>query len=157
MNEIDFRGLVAEERVEYVNDCLKKNMILKEVALKIGIAYSSMTTLLNKDGYHYSRQHKQYIPVSFENKGGEHKDNDVITYIINNEAIIRRIIEFHKMASLIISPKVYDNSVNFVTKNFKINETILYDFQTLMSEKYPQYRLQDAISQAILDFIERYK
>lgn len=158
MNEMEFRSLVKDERVKYVNDCLKTNNKLKEIALNIGIPYSSMTSLLNKEGYHYSRQQKQYIPVEcYEDNEGECKDSDVLSYIIENEAIIRRIIEFHKSASLIISPNVYEKEAKFITKNFKINETILNEFQSLMSEKYPQYRLQDAISQAILDFIYRYK
>ncbi|WP_102694001.1 hypothetical protein [Rummeliibacillus pycnus] len=157
MNEVEFRSLVAEERVKYVNDYLMKNMKLKEVAINLGIAYSSMTSLLNKDGYRYSRQQKQYVPLEGNDNKGEHKEEDVLLYIKENEATLRRIIEFYNSASLIISPKVYDNGAKFVTKNFKINTAILNEFQTLMSEKYPQYRLQDAISQAILDFIGRYK
>lgn len=157
MNEVEFRSLVADERVKYVNDCLMKNMKLKEVAINLGIAYSSMTSLLNKDGYHYSRQQKQYVALESIDNKEEHHDYDVLSYIEENEATLRKIIEFYKTASLIISPKVYDNGAKFVTKNFKINTVILNEFQTLMSEKYPQYRLQDAISQAILDFIEKYK
>lgn len=157
LNEVNFRNLKDTERVAYVNQCLEANIKLKDIALKIGIPYSSMTTLLNKDGYTYSRKQKQYVPSKAEVIDSIKDDTTLLDFLAENEEVLRRIIGYYSSSTLIINPIVFDGDANFVLKNFKINENLLKEFQDLMKNQYPQYRLQDALSQALLDFLEKYR
>ena len=74
-----------------------------------------------------------------------------------NGDIFENIVEDYKSQDLLINSRVYQSGELYVTKSYKINAAVYTEFQQMMIEKYPHYRIQDAIGQALLEFVAKYK
>lgn len=161
MNEIIFRGLTPKERAEWINKrLLESNCRLVDIATEIGIPSSSLSKLMISEGYEFSRKLKQYMvkeEPTLSRKGNQPVKEMIFDYLSLNAEDLIEMIDFHKNKVLVISPAVYQvKSKDYVNKSFKINGEIYHKFQALLSEKYPHYRIQDAVAQALLDFTNRY-
>ncbi|WP_431808733.1 hypothetical protein [Lysinibacillus sphaericus] len=158
MTDVQFRNLNSEEQVSLVNQRLIEGSgRIADVATEIGVPASSLSNLLTKAGYAYSRKLKQYVIKADKERQVEEEPTKLLEYLIKNEDILRRVIEDYKGATLVLNPIVYKPNVEQVTKSFKLNIEVYNEFHQLLANKYPHYRIQDAIAQALLDFVENYK
>ena len=109
---------------------------------------------MKEDGFEFSRKSKQYERKRVEQEDGK---IDIVDFLKEHEGILRNIVEHYKPQDLLISSKVYQAGELYVTKSYKINAAVYTEFQQMMIEKYPHYRIQDAIGQALVEFVTKYK
>ncbi|MCR6112640.1 hypothetical protein HXA35_20085 [Bacillus sp. A301a_S52] len=157
MNREEFITLSPERRVEEVNHLLKKHT-LREIAATLNFAYSTFTTEIRNNGeYQYNKKSKQYVKA---NVVGDKKEvnSETITFIDENKVILQRLIEMYQSNNLLLlDERVYSKNAKFENKSIKMNKDIYKEFSLFCDTHYNHLKLQDLISQAILDFTERYK
>jgi IS30 family transposase len=157
LNREEFITLSPERRVEEVNHLLKKHT-LREIAATLNFAYSTFTTEIRNNGeYQYNKKSKQYVKA---NVVGDKKEvnSETITFIDENKVILQRLIEMYQSNNLLLlDERVYSKNAKFENKSIKMNKDIYKEFSLFCDTHYNHLKLQDLISQAILDFTERYK
>ncbi|WP_394120449.1 hypothetical protein [Planococcus donghaensis] len=157
MNEIKFRKLSSEEQVTWVNQRLQDTgNKVEEVAKEIGISSSSISSLMKEAGCRYSRAMKQYIPVKEVQQSKKANQEEFLNYLVENADIIHKIINESSSKQLIFDSSIYHTEDSFMSKTVKIKTNTFNEFQTLLKDKFPQFRFQDMLTQAIIDFIKKY-
>lgn len=161
MNIDSFTSLSAKQRVNIVNNLLKKEGFrLQEVAKEIGMKYSSFTKLMQEDDYVYIKRDNQYYKFIRDEKmiiNNSEKKNNEIAYIKENFSTLRELIERRKDNNdLLLDKRIYHSTSKHVTKNFRISDEIYKQFTEICNEQYPHLKIQDIVSQLLLDFIDRH-
>ncbi|HLR79162.1 MAG TPA: hypothetical protein VK119_01015 [Bacillota bacterium] len=161
MNIDKFTSLTAKQRVNIVNNLLKREGFrLQEVAKEIGMKYSSFTKLMQEDDYVYIKRDNQYYKFIRDEKkmlNNVETDNDEIAYIKENFSTLKELIELRKDNSdLLLDKRIYHSSSKHVTKNFRISDEIYKQFTRICNEQYPHLKIQDIVSQLLLDFIDKH-
>ncbi|MBM7578245.1 hypothetical protein [Jeotgalibacillus terrae] len=158
INEVQFRNLTTNERVNYFNEELKHSgKTVDEAAKELGLSSSTVSLLMRKDGYRYCRMTKQYIQQEEKNTSSRTTQEEFLKYLFENEEILRKVIGTTATKRMIVDESIYYQNDSFVSKTLKIKGNTFKEFQTLLKDKYPQYRMQDMLTQALIDFIHKYK
>lgn len=129
--------------------------------------YSLLQTRLNKILYlykaHAGRRLRVYQAVSkvlqicarcyliIENPSSE---SDEITFIKQNFSIIVSLVERMKDNNDFALDKRIFRSSNPVMKNFRISDEVYKQFVATCEQQFPHLRIQDIISQLILNFVD---
>ncbi|QDP39363.1 hypothetical protein [Radiobacillus deserti] len=157
MDREKFLALVPARKIEEVNDMLKRST-LKEIANMLGYAYSTFTTEMRNGGeYQYNKKNKQYVRV--ESMGIDSKEEgEVSVFIKENMESLKHLIERYKSNQLLLlDGRIYSNRAKFESKTIKMNEEVYETFSNFCKENYPQFKTQDLIAQALLDFTRKYR
>ncbi|MDE0582031.1 hypothetical protein ON064_03095 [Planococcus sp. A6] len=158
MNEIKFRKLSSEEQVLWVNQRLQDTgNKVEEVAKEISISSSSLSSLMKEGGCRYSRAKKQYVSIEVSQQSKKANQEEFLNYLVENAGIIHKIIDESSSKQLVFDSSIYQTDDTFTSKTVKIKTNTLDEFQTLLKDKYPQFRFQDMLTQAIIDFTKKYK
>ena len=157
MNEIKFRKLSSEEQVRWVNQRLQDTgNKVEEVAKEIGISSSSLSSLMKEGGCRFSRAMKQYVSIEEVQQNKKANQQDFLNYLLDNADVIQKIIEESSSKQLIFDASIYQTDDTFMSKTVKIKTNTYNEFQTLLKDKFPHFRYQDMLTQAIIDFIKKY-
>lgn len=157
MNEIKFRKMSSEEQVTWINQRLQDTgNKVEEVAKEIGISSSSLSSLMKEGGCRYSRAMKQYIPIAEVQQSKKANEEEFLSFLIDNAGVIHKIIDENSSKQLTFDSSIYQTGDTFTSRTVKIKTNTFNEFQTLLKDKYPQFRFQDMLTQAIIDFIKKY-
>lgn len=160
MNEVKFRNFSATDKVGWLNLRLQETgKTVEEVAKEIGIPSSSISSLMKEAGHQYSRSAKQYLPKeqSSNVKSKKVNEQEFIEYLLMNREALQNIIEDSTSKQLIFDDSIYRTDDTFMSKSVKVKTNTLNEFQQLLKDKFPQFRFQDMLTQALIDFIKKYK
>lgn len=154
------------KRAELINQMLsqEREEPLKKVAEKLGISYSRFCKEMRKGGFNYNQSKRQYekvLSLSEFKKIQSIEESDVKTsgavqFITNHLEELKELVKAYQ-EELILDKRVYRLDIPSTTKSLKLNEEIYNEFVELAKTRFPQYRISDLFSQALLDFIERYQ
>jgi hypothetical protein len=160
MNKDNFTTISSKQRVQIVNDLLQKEgNDLQLVADTLGIKYSTFTKLMQEDDYVYIKRLAKYCKfvqddnLIIENPSSE---SDEIAYIKQNFSIIVSLVERMKDNDDFTLDKRIFRSSNPVMKNFRISDEVYKQFVATCEQQFPHLRIQDIISQLILNFVDQY-
>ncbi|MGK7379597.1 hypothetical protein ACSFXN_17415 [Planococcus sp. 1R117A] len=98
-----------------------------------------------------------------EEKEHNSKDDsqEFMDYLLANAEVIKKVIEEvieeSNSRQIIFDSSIFQTDSPFTSKTVKIKNSTLEEFQQLLKEKFPQFRTQDVLTQAIIDFIKKYK
>jgi len=150
-----------------------KKLINKEKSINKTRIKLTDKKLKNEPLEELKSEHKDNIKIT------SHEDNTLITSqnalavlkkpliqtklinLINKSDDINEMLEYYKtrIKNVIEVPKIEINkkklSSPVITRSFRIYETVLKDF-VKFAEKNNQYSMQDLLSQAIIEFTEKY-
>lgn len=158
MKEVTFRNLSKTEQLRWINQRLQDTgSKVEELAKEIGISSSSLSFLMKESGCRYSRAKKQYLPIIETNNPAKTEQQEFTEYLLTNAEVIRKIIDESSSKRLIFDSSIYQTNNPFTSKTVKIKKDTLDEFQRLLKEQFPQFRTQDVLTQAIIDFINKYK
>src|SRR5699024_10599940 len=142
------------------NLLIRAGFRLKAVATEIGMKYSRFTKLMQEDDYGYIKRDNQYYKSIRDDHKMLHNvetDIDELAYIKENLSTIKELIELRKDNSdLLLDKRIYHSSSKHVTKNFRISDEIYKQFTRICNEQYPHLKIQDIVSQLLLDFIDKH-
>ncbi|WP_419957977.1 hypothetical protein [Psychrobacillus psychrotolerans] len=161
MNQQELMTMSEVERVEFINQMLREPSIkrLAEVASKIGMSSSSLGKKMTEGAYTYSRSLKQYI-LRDDNEGTLNKE-EVMKFLQENYGLLKALIEreqkIDSMTVLSLSPEVVKTKGDYIVKNTKIPSEINDQFSRLCEEKFSYLKLQDLLSQALWEFVIKYR
>ena len=183
MRRIDFDKLEVIDQIEYINKELNKNNTLTSICKSIGIGRSTIRDRFKKIGYEYNKITNQYesIVEIVESKSVENveiepitqrsskkvvrADNEILTNIINNyEDNLSKLNELYSWYELQINNNVVDTKKliisdfddKIVVRSYKLYESIQKDF-TAFCKRNNKYKVQDILSQALKEFLDKYK
>ncbi|MDQ0159746.1 hypothetical protein [Alkalibacillus salilacus] len=160
MQQDNFISQSPKKRVEIVNNLLRKEEYsLQDVADELGLKYSTFTKVMQEDDYVYIKRDNQYYRFVRDEDmiTTTEKSDDEFSYLLENLDTLKSIIEDRKAHSdLILDKRIYRTDSKPVTKNFRISEDIHGRFAQLCNDYYPHLKMQDIVSQLLLDFIDRH-
>lgn len=158
INEVKFRNLSSTEQLHLVNQRLQDTGCkVEELAKEIGVSSSSISSLMKKSGCRYSRAKKQYIPIEETKLTTKGESQEFMDYLLANADVIKKVIDESSSRQIIFDSSIFQTDSPFTSKTVKIKNSTLEEFQQLLKEKFPQFRTQDVLTQAIIDFIKKYK
>lgn len=159
MDKQKFLTLDCKQRVEVVNDLLKNNHDLQQVADKIGINYSTFTKVMQEDDFVYIKRENQYYkfirnPDAISAIGNN--ADDLTAFLAENIDTLKQIIEKHiANDDFTIDKKIFASKLS--TKTFRMPEELYQQFVLTCEKEFPHLKIQDIIAQLLLDFIDKYK
>lgn len=183
MRRIDFDKLEKIDQMEYINKELTKNNTLTSICKNIPICRSTISDRFKKIGYEYNKITNQYESIveiveaeSVENveiepiiQQSSNKvvaaDNEILANIINNyEDNLSKLNEMYRWYELQINNNVVDTKKliiedfegEIVVRSYKLYESIQKDF-TEFCKRNNKYKVQDILSQALKEFLDKYK
>ena len=112
---------------------------------------------MKEGGCRYSRAMKQYIPIAEVQQSKKANEEEFLSFLIDNAGVIHKIIDENSSKQLTFDSSIYQTGDTFTSKTVKIKTNTFNEFQTLLKDKSPQFRFQDMLTQAIIDFIKKYK
>lgn len=159
MNKEKFLALDCKQRVEVVNDLLKNNHDLQQVADKIGINYSTFTKVMQEDDFVYIKRLNQYYKfLRVENAvlSIDNSADDLTAFLNENKDVLKQIIEKHKASNdFTIDKKIFASKLS--SKTFRMPEELYQQFVLTCEREFPHLKIQDIIAQLLLEFSDKYK
>lgn len=159
MNKDKFLALNSKQRVAYVNDLLRNNHDLQQVADKIGINYSTFTKKMIEDDVIYVKRENQYYKfVRDENaiSSVENSADELTAFLSENLDTLKSIIDKHKRNDdFTIDKKIFASKLS--TKTFRMPEELYQQFVSTCEKEFPHLKIQDIIAQLLSDFTDKYK
>lgn len=182
MNRKEFDSLTTKYQIEFINEQLEKEKTLTNICKEINIGRSTLRDRFKKNGYEFSKSQNKYISMieivetkdnkttfktvtSNSSKGVVATNYDNLNEILSNfKEMNNKLNEVYKWYELQSSRDVVatdklqidDFEENIVVRSYKIYENIQKEF-AIFCEKNKKYRVQDIISQALKEFMEKYK
>ncbi|MCC0785150.1 hypothetical protein IR152_19400 [Clostridioides sp. ES-S-0108-01] len=182
MDRYTFDNLHINEQIQYINNKLLEGNTLTNTCKDIGIGRTTIRNRFKQHGYEFNQAKKLYISivevVELESSSKvvmQESSNKVVGADTNNINNLRDILyNFNEMNTKLnevyswyesqSSNKVVganklnidDFKGNIVTRSYKVYEDIQKEF-VIFCEANKKYRVQDIISQALKDFMDKYK
>ena len=180
MNRTDFDALEVLEQIKYINKSLLEGYTVTGICNYIGIGRSTIGGRFKKVGYKYNKHINQYEsiievveaepveaiePVIQESSNlVVETDSDILTTIINNyDDNMNKLNEMYNWYKLQSSNKVVqtekfkvdDFEGDIVVRSYKLYEPIQKDFLEFC-KRNNKYKVQDILSQALKEFLDKY-
>ena len=186
MDKVSFNSMEIDNQVKAFNEMLNGSSI-RQVTEQIGIAKTTVRDRFKKAGYTYSAEVNQYVKASdtvgviLNNKNITSENNKSKKNISNNKNLfynknidnvyskilellelkeeIKALIQKEKVKENIIEPqelKINKFDSELKVKSIKIYDEVLMEFSQFMSD-HRELKQQDVVSQALWEFIKKYK
>ena len=183
MNKKEFDKLEVLEQIEYINKSLLEGYTLTSISSYIGIGRSTIGGRFKKVGYKYNKTINQYEtivevieaepepireaiePVIQESSNlVVETDSDILTTIINNyDDNMNKLNEMYNWYKLQSSNKIVqtekfkvdDFEGEIVVRSYKLYGPIQKDFLEFC-KRNNKYKVQDILSQALKEFLDKY-
>ncbi|MCC0705232.1 hypothetical protein IC213_19430 [Clostridioides sp. ES-S-0049-02] len=182
MDRYTFDNLPIKEQIQYINNKLLEGSTLTNTCKDIGIGRTTIRNRFKQHGYEFNQAKKLYISIvevveleSSLKVVMQESSNKVVETDTNNINNLKDILyNFNEMNTKLnevyswyesqSSNKVVgadklnidDFEGNIVTRSYKVYEDIQKEF-VAFCEANKKYRVQDIISQALKDFMDKYK
>lgn len=181
MNKDTFNKLTIDEQLKFFNKELKKGNSLSVICKSIGIGRSTVSDRFKKKNYKFNKNTNQYEIIS---NNGSNTDvikkeesntlcNNTINEIIDisnedikknlldlaaNYEIIQKIISDYKCNTSVIKKQIIIDLPESETKliTWRANQKVVEIFNEF-ANKNNQFRKVDLLSQALLDFVNKYE
>ena len=179
-----FLEMEIQDQIEYLNEKLQTGMTVTEIRSELGIGEKKLQKLLKENGYKFNQKTKRYESsskvnykssgaVSIKTKASKttdlmNIDNKLLLKIINELNDVKRMntkvvemYEWYEKQINVIEPQQLiiktreDNSTT--VKSYKVYCETEKEFQALCKKKYSHLKIQDIVSKALDEFIEKYK
>ena len=156
----EFKTLVVEDQVNYINDLLAGGETLTAIGTIRHINKAYIRDTFKANNYLYSKDRNSYSrgsePVESKCKCYKEMDladiEDRLQFLEEQIALIRNIKKDPAANKIAINTKMF--SGNIKTRSFKIYENILNDFIEYCN-KNKNFRQQDLMTQALYEFISK--
>lgn len=183
MNKIEFDELKILDQVEYINKKLNEGGTLTNICKEIGIGRTTIRDRFKNTSYEYNKTTKQYESFveiieeakTIDNKYNELKSsNNVVGATLDKNKVLEDMLlnysdmnnklnEMYEWYKLKSSNNVVENKKliiedfdgDVVVRSYKLYEPIQKEFAEFC--KGNKYKVQDLLSQAIKDFLDKYK
>ncbi|MGG5404966.1 hypothetical protein ACQZSR_18890 [Clostridioides difficile] len=182
MDRYTFDNLPIKEQIQYINNKLLEGDTLTNTCKDIGIGRTTIRNRFKQHGYEFNQAKKLYISivevVELESSSKvvmQKSSNKVVEADTNNINNLKDILyNFNEMNTKLnevyswyesqSSNKVVgadklnidDFTGDIVVRSYKVYEDIQKEF-VAFCEANKKYRVQDIISQALKDFMDKYK
>ncbi|TGA61446.1 hypothetical protein E5F31_06275 [Clostridioides difficile] len=181
MDRYTFDNLPIKEQIQYINNKLLEGNTLTNTCKDIGIGRTTIRNRFKQHGYEFNPAKKLYISiievVELESSskvvmGDTSNDNTLIdTTNIDFNNILSKFndinnklnevynwYESQSSSKVVVADELKINNFkgDTVTRSYKIYEEIQKEF-VAFCEANKKYKVQDIISQALFEFIEKYK
>lgn len=181
MDRYTFDNLPIKEQIQYINNKLLEGNTLTNTCKDIGIGRTTIRNRFKQHGYEFNQAKKLYISIveviELESSskvvtGDTSNDNTLVdaTNIDFNNILSKfndmnnKLNEVYSWYELQSSNKVVgadklnidDFTGDIVVRSYKVYEDIQKEF-VAFCEANKKYRVQDIISQALKDFMDKYK
>lgn len=178
MDRKTFDQLEIIEQINHINEHLNQNNSLTKIAKDIGIGRSTVSERFKKEGYIFDKKDNNYIystkviikEKSIPVKQKEHHENNNVVSADNNYFYLIKVIEdmkgqlnevygWYENQRNVIDPielKMNKFDGEPINRTFKIYPEVQEEFKDFCT-KHKEYKVQDVISQALYEFMQRYK
>ena len=172
---MNIKDLNIEQKVEYINQELKKGRSMKEIEQQdFGVNERVITKRLSRKGY--KRVNNQFVKSITEviqedkcveitktkdniQKHNKDINNDKLTELIDMVDTLKEIIEHYNKNKNVIDIEVNELKPKAVTevkqKLFKVDAEILKKWEKFVL-KHKEFKVQQLISMALEEFIQKY-
>lgn len=178
-----FLEMEIQDKIIYLNEKLEEGMTVTEIRNELGVAEKKLQRLLKENGYRFNQKSKRYESnskvnyksnevVNIKNKNSNtpdmmKEDNKLLLKIMaelnNMKRLNKKVVEMYdwyekqinviEPQQLIITPR---ENTSTTVKSYKVYCETEREFQALC-KKYSHLKVQDLISKALDEFIEKYK
>ena len=178
-----FLEMEIQDKIIYLNEKLEEGMTVTEIRNELGVAEKKLQRLLKENGYRFNQKSKRYESnskvnyksnevVNIKNKNSNtpdmmKEDNKLLLKIMaelnNMKRLNKKVVEMYdwyekqinviEPQQLIITPR---ENTSTTVKSYKVYCETERAFQALC-KKYSHLKVQDLISKALDEFIEKYK
>lgn len=183
MNRVEFDELKITDQVKYINKKLNEGYTLTNICKAIGIGRTTIRDRFKSISYEYNKTTKQYESFveiieeskTIDNKYNELKSsNNVVEATLDKNKVLEDMLlnysdmnnklnemyEWYKLQSseIVVENKkliIEDFEGDVVVRSYKLYESIQKEFAEFC--KGNKYKVQDLLSQAIKDFLDKYK
>ena len=162
MNKDQFFSTDPHSRVKKINKLLESQS-LDEVAKSIGIPRSTFSKEMQKEDYVFIKRDNQFYRFVRDEKTFTQNDvyNDqtqnIMEFITEHQRDFEELFKMMKGERVDIDPQIYDDSTKVITKSIRIREHVYQNFQSFCQQQWPQFNIQDLISQALIEFMQKKK
>ncbi|EGT4533328.1 hypothetical protein QPD51_18445 [Clostridioides difficile] len=181
MDRYTFDNLPIGEQIKYINNKLLEGDTLTNTCKDIGIGRTTIRNRFKQHGYEFNQAKKLYISIvevvklesSIKVVTGDTSDNTALTdvssidfnnILSNFNDMNNKLNEVYSWYESQSSNKVVgadklnidDFTGDIVVRSYKVYEDIQKEF-VAFCEANKKYRVQDIISQALKDFMDKYK
>lgn len=183
MNGEQFKALELEQQVEYINGLLEQGGTVDNIRLELGVGKNYIGNTFKKGGYVKDRVTGYYIKAGEKATIITNATKEK-TQKLNNKALIgsnsgngnnsleKRVESLEKELELIkamLSNETKNNTVitdttkviefdtkENISRSYKINKEVQQQFKTFCRAN-SQYTISDLLSNALLEYIEKFK
>ncbi|HBG4973707.1 TPA: hypothetical protein KQF34_003532 [Clostridioides difficile] len=181
MDRYTFDNLPILEQIQYINNKLLKGNTLTNICKDISIGRTTIRNRFKQHGYEFNPAQKLYISIvevvelessskvviqESSNKvvvADTDNTNDLKDILYNFNEMNTKLNEVYKWYESQSSNKVVvagklnidDFKGNIVTRSYKVYENVQKEF-VAFCEANKKYRVQDIVSQALKDFMDKY-
>ena len=178
-----FLEMEIQDKIIYLNEKLEEGMTVTEIRNELGVAEKKLQRLLKENGYRFNQKSKRYESNSkvnyksnevanIKNKNSNtpdmmKEDNKLLLKIMaelnNMKRLNKKVVEMYdwyekqinviEPQQLIITPR---ENTSTTVKSYKVYCETEREFQALC-KKYSHLKVQDLVSKALDEFIEKYK
>ena len=175
MSKEIFLELKIEDQIKYLNKELERGKTVTEIREEMGVGKKKLQKIIKDNKYKYNQKTKRYESSSSE-RVLEDTSGDIESEEVDNKMLVRLIKEMKELKEM--NTKVvemyewYTNQLNTIepielkiesredssttTKSYKIYSNTENKFQEFC-KRHKQYKVQDLISKALDEFVDKYK
>ncbi len=152
----EYLDLDIEDQLKFLNK-QRATKLMKVIAEELGAKPYVIEKPIKSAGYKYDHDKKKYV---LQEVNQSQQENDVMQYFEQHfdtlKSLVQQVEESSYSNTMIIDRVILKNRV-YKSKGLKVQEDVYTRFVELYKQQYQQYKLQDIISQAILEFCQRYE
>ncbi|KOP78156.1 hypothetical protein AMS59_13750 [Lysinibacillus sp. FJAT-14745] len=156
MKGFEYRKLSVEDQVNWLNEELQKQE-LKKIAAELGMSTSTLTNGIRAAGYKFDRAAKQYVIATLNSIN---EDKQLMAYLHEHFAELQMLIEMQRFEvnqDVKLDKRIGSMNAKYVAKSIKVQDNIYEEFEELYKTKFHQWKMQDVMTQMMLEFVEKYK
>ena len=179
MEKLKFNKLKLEEQVQYINDQLKTGLSLTNICKNIGIDRSTVRKRFKSKGYNFNpdinlyeagtlstvvavKQASTTNKKSFKNANNTVNTNTLEDRVKDLESKIKALEKLINV-NTIDTNNTDDKELNItifegetVSRAYRLDAKVQKDFK-IFCKKHSEYKVQDIISSALKDFMDKNK
>lgn len=161
MKKLDFFTISTDERLEYINSLLGKyeKDNLKNVSEEIKIDYNLLCREMSKDDLVYIKRDRKYYKILKDDTALTSpisNYNKELQFLRDNFDTLKGLLTYN-LKPFTLDKRVYSSTEKTINKNIKVNQDIYDDFISICSQQFSYLKIQDIISQCLLNFINENK
>lgn len=152
----EYLDLDIEDQLKFLNK-QRATKLMKVIAEELGAKAYVIEKPIKSAGYKYDHDKKKYV---LQEVNQSQQENDVMQYFEQHfttlKSLVQQVEDIGYSNTMIIDGVILKNRV-YKSKGLKVQEDVYTRFVELYRQQYQQYKLQDIISQALLEFCQRYE